>query len=266
MRVLKVPAQVEREVHLYLVGDEHSGTKYHAAKDFKETVSRIKNDPLARFIGMGDKCDFITPSDPRWTGGSICEWVSPDNIALDQANYYCDVVAPIADKCDGMLWGNHEYEIKHHSHIDIHKYICEKLNVKDLSFEAWLIYQFYVTKTQMCRVDAVVTHGAGAGITRGAKMNRLERLMDQFGADIFGHGHVHDIITHPGKPYLFVTKDGKLKQKRKVGAMTGCYFRTYTQDVESSYGERKNYPPTLIGTPMFIIQMNEGDVTISVTA
>ena len=267
MKVTKVEAKCDGEVHLYLVGDEHAGTLYHSSKDFALTVKTIQNDPTARFILMGDACDFITPSDPRWQGGSICDWVSPDNIALDQANYYCDMIAPIASKCDGKLEGNHEQEIRRHSHVDVQKYICERLGIKDLTFQAWVHYQFRPTSTQAVGVDAVVTHGAGNAITRGAKLNRLERLMNSFDAQIFGHGHVHDVILHPGYPYLYVTRDGKLKQKRKVGAMTGCYFRTYTQDAESSYGERRCFPPTILGSPMFTIRIDDqANAAISVTA
>jgi len=252
---------------LYLVGDEHTGTKYHSERELAKTVKTIEADPVARWIGMGDACDFISPSDPRWDGGAICDWVSPDNIALDEANYYCDVMAPIASKCDGKLGGNHEYDIRKHSHVDVQKYICEKLGVRDLSYQAWVRYVLQPTKTQRVVVDAVVSHGSGCAITRGAKMNRLERLMGAYDAQIFGHGHVHDVILHAGSPYLFLTRDGKVKQRRKVGAMTGCYFRTYTQGVESSYGERRGYPPNILGSPMFTIRIDsEGTPTVSVTA
>lgn len=267
MRVVKLAVPCGSEVHLYEIGDEHAGTKYHAEKELAKIIKTVRDDPVGRWIGMGDKCDFITPSDPRWDGGSISSWVHPDNIALDQCNYYCDMFAPIADKCDGLLWGNHEYEIRKHCHIDVQKYICGKLGVRDLSYQAWVHYTFQPTQTQRVGVDVVVTHGSGGALTRGAKMNRLERLMNGFDGQIFGHGHVHDVILHAGQPYLYLTRDGKLKQRRKLGAMTGCYFRTYTQDVESSYGERKNYPPNIIGSPVFTIKFDSGaNADISVSA
>ena len=267
MQVVRVEAPCDSEVHLYLVGDEHIGTRHHAARELAKTIERIKADPVAHWLGMGDKAEFITPSDPRWDGGGICDWVHPDNVALDQCDYYCDVMAPIADKCDGLLWGNHEYEIRQHCHVDVQKYICQKLGVRDLSYQSWVRYVLKPTLTRRIVVDAVVTHGAGVAQTRGAKMNRLERLMGGYDAQIFGHGHVHDVILHPGSPYLFLTRDGKLKQRRKVGAMTGCYFRTYTQGVESSYGERKGLPATILGSPLFTIRVDaEGTPTVSVTA
>ena len=267
MKVVKVDLPVDSEVHLYLVGDEHAGTKYHAEKELQKMVQAIKDDPVARWIGMGDSCDFITPSDPRWDSGGIPSWVHPDNIALDQANYYCDIMAPIADKCDGKLYGNHEDSIRSHSHIDVQKYICEKLGVKDLEYTSWVRYQMHPTKTQSVSVDAVLTHGSGTAVTRGAKLIRLERWMNDFDADIYGHGHVHDVILHAGSPYLRLDRGGKLKQKRKVGAMTGCYFRTYTQDVAPSYGEKRNFPPVVIGSPVFTISFdNFGAYSVSVSA
>lgn len=263
MRVVDIRVDAhEDEVHLYLPGDAHSGTKYHAEHEFARTIQRIRDDPVGRWIDMGDKADFITPSDPRWKCGSIASWVHEDNIALDQGGYYCDVVQPIAPKCDGSIDGNHEDAIRQHCHVNIQQYITDKLGVRNLGFMALIHYTFYVTKTRCYGLDVVVTHGSGAGITRGAKINRLERLMNGFDAQVFGHGHVHEIILHPGMPYLYRAKAGRLKQRRKVGAMTGCFFRTYTQDVEASYGERKNYPPTMIGCPMFVITPSTGAVEV----
>lgn len=266
MKVAKVDLPKGDEVHLYLVGDTHVGTRYHSTKDFADVIQCIKNDPVARWIGMGDQCECITPSDKRWQGKAICDWVSPDNVAHDQMTYYCDMVAPIADKCDGLLYGNHEDKIRREHHVDIHKNICEKLNVMDLSYMARLRYQFIVTATQRGSVDVLVTHGSGGAVTRAAKLARLERLMQAHSAHIFGHGHCHEIILHPGMPYLDLSQHLKLKNMAKVGAMTGCYFRTYTQDIDSSYGEMANYPPTMIGSPMFTIRLGEGTTDIKVTA
>ena len=86
-------------------------------------------------------------------------------------------------------------------------------------------------------------------------------IMDSFEADFYAHGHVHDIITDE-KPYLGLDSNGNIKHKIKVGAMTGCWFRTYTQNVRASYGERKNYPATSIGCPVFLVNPNTASVSV----
>ena len=51
-------------------------------------------------------------------------------------------------------------------------------------------------------------------------------------------------------------------EKRKIGAVTGCYFRTYMQGFPASYGERKGYPPTAIGSVVFEINPSTGEIDV----
>ncbi len=238
---------------LFTLGDAHDGTLHFSKESLLKVIKQIKDDPNARWVDMGDKCEFIAPSDPRWDCGSISDWVHPDNVALDEANDYMSLVSPIRDKCLGMLFGNHEDALRRHYHIDIHDYICKQLNVPDLGYSAFVRMKFRRGKDgNGHEVLGFFTHGSGGAITRGAKINRLERIMDNFSADLYAHGHCHDIITST-KAYLALNQDNKIVQRVKVGAMTGCFFKTYSQDVRASYGEIKNYPPTSMGCPQFTI-------------
>ena len=199
---------------------------------------------------MGDSAEFITPSDKRWDSGVISDWLHPDNIATDQVNHYCDLFSPIADKCIGKLEGNHEVSIKQHNHDNVQKNICDKLNITNLGYSCFIRFIFRRTKTETRSYTGMFTHGAGAAITAGSKLQRLQRLMDSFDADIVAQGHTHDLITYT-KPYLKLADNNEIKQRVKVGAMTGCWFRTYTQGVSASYGEQRNYPPVMLGSPVF---------------
>ena len=220
----------------------------------KEKVEQIKRDPIGYWIGMGDAGEFITPSDPRWSVGVIADWVHEDNIAEDQTNWYCNMYAPIVDKCIVKLEGNHEDAIRVHNHIDVQKNMCQRLGVKNGGYSCWVRFRFRRKgSSETHLIDGVFTHGSGSAITKGAKMNRLERFMDAFNARIYAIGHMHDIILEPGKAYLDLDVNNVIKQRKKVGAITGCYFATYQQGVRASYGERRSYPPTEIGSPMFTI-------------
>lgn len=262
MQVIEVVLPYTRpdEFHLYTFGDKHDGTKHSSDSEFAKTVKKIKDDPLARWVDMADKLECIAPSDPRWDAGVIEDWVDPDDVALTEANHYMDLVMPIRDKGLGMLLGNHEHALTKHYHIDIQKYICEKLNLPNLGYSAFIRFKFRRGQVGH-ELIGFFTHGAGCAITKGAKVNRLERIMDSFSADLYAHGHVHDIITNT-KAYLSIDSENRVKQKVKVGAMTGCYFRTYTQDVKASYGEIKNYPPVTLGCPVFTICPDKGTLTV----
>ncbi len=263
MQVREVVIKFSRpdEFQLYTLGDAHVGTKHFSETGFIKVVKKIKDNPNARWVDMGDSCEFIAPSDPRWDGGAVADWVHSDNVALDEADHYIELVSPIKDKCLGKIKGNHCITLTKHYHIDVQQYICKALGVPDLDYSAFLRLKFQRLGKTDYQVVCYLTHGAGCAITKGAKVNRLERVMDSFAADIYAHGHVHDIITNT-KSYLYLTEEGKIVQKVKVGAMTGCFFRTYSQGIPSSYGEQKAYPPTSIGCPRFTIVPDKKILTV----
>ena len=261
VKEIEIPYKGSQEIRIYCIGDEHGGTIHHTDTELLKTIDKVKSDKNAYWIGMGDKAEFITPSDKRCDGGGVADWVHPDNIGVDQSNWYCDLMSPIKSRCIGLLEGNHEVSIKHMAHIDVQKNICEGLNVDNLSYSAFVKFKFvrpgsnsYISKT------GFFTHGSGCAITAGAKLQRLQRLMDSFDVDIVAQGHVHDLVSY-SKPYLTLI-NGHVKQKVRVGAMTGCYFRTYTQGDSSSYGEQKNYPPVMIGSPLFIVNPMTGELKV----
>lgn len=242
--------------HIYTLGDIHNGTKHCVENKLKEKIREIKDDKRNIWVEMGDSCEFITPGDPRFDAGVLADWLKKDddNIALDEVEHLVELLSPIASQCAGKLKGNHEITIHQHSHINVQKEICKRLKVDDLDYSAFIkfIFRRKGGGNDAHVYTAFVTHGAGCAITAGAKLIRLQRLMDNFDADIIASGHVHDIITYT-KPYLTLDSNNQVKQRVKVGAMTGCWFRTYSQGVSSSYGEQKNYPPVALGCPVFTI-------------
>jgi len=250
------------EFHFYPLGDEHCGIQHCAEGEISKQIKIIRDDPLGYWFGMGDKGEFISPSDPRWDVGVIADWVHQDNIAVDQTDWYCDMVSPIKGKCLGLLEGNHEDAIRIHNHIDVHKNICTKLGVRNLGYAAFLKLVFKRNRSRECHsIIGYITHGSGWAITKGAKLNKLQRMMDAFQADFYAMGHMHDIITD-SKPYLTLDVMNRIKQKEKVGAVTGCWFKTYAQGIRASYGEKRNYPPTAIGCPVFTIKPDTQEITV----
>lgn len=247
---------------LYAGGDEHLGTKHCAEDAIKGYVKKIKEDKFSRWLDVGDKGEFITPKDPRWDYGVIADWVDQEDVAYSIEKRYVGLHEPIKDKCIGLMSGNHEYSFQTHNNEKVHKHICDKLEVDDLGFSTFikLIFRRRGSK-EAHEVKIFATHGAGGAVTKGAKLMKLQRLMDAFEADIYIVGHMHDLITDK-KPYLALTSQNIIRSKQKVGAVTGCYFQTYMQDTPPSYGERKNYPPTAIGSVVFSINPSTGEIDV----
>ena len=252
------------EWHLYPIGDSHLGIKHCTESDLKKTVAEIRDDRTAIWIGMGDYGEFITPSDKRWDAKVIADWLKDDqdNIAEAQTDYIEKIFRPIRDKCIGLIEGNHEDAIRHFLHVDVQKNLCKRLELPNLGYSCWVRLRFSrKNSTEQHVFKCVFTHGAGWAITPGAKMNRLQRFMNAFDARIYAMGHMHDIITHT-VPYLELSDANIIRQKERVGAVTGCWFKTYAQDVPASYGERKNYPPTSLGCPVFSINPHTSAVKV----
>ena len=251
------------EFHLHPLGDIHYAIKHCAEAKIKAKVGEVKSDPLALWLGMGDYAEFICPSDPRWDNKVIVDEVHEDNIAEDETKWVTSLFEPIVPQGVGLLEGNHEDAIRRHLHTDVQKNICERLGLPNLGYSAFVRFIFRRQNSSESHVVVgFFTHGSGCAITKGAKLNKLQRVMDQFEADIYGVAHMHDIITDT-KPYLKIDNQNRIKQLEKVGAITGSWFMTYAQGVGASYGEKKTYPPTTLGCPVFTIVPDKGILSVS---
>lgn len=242
-------------IKLYMIGDIHAGTIHCVEDRIKKKVQEIKESKNTYWVGMGDYAEFITPNDRRFDPSqkAIAEWVEQDNIAESQTKWVVDLFTPIKDKCWGLLYGNHEENIRKFNHDNVQKNICERLGVDNLGFSCFLRLQTHRGKQSNARLfKCSFIHGASSAITEGAKMMALMRWMKANDADIYAYAHIHDYMPK-SLSRLTVSDSGKIKQKVSIGATTGSWFRTYTQGIIASYGEMKAYPPTEICCAVFTI-------------
>lgn len=84
----------------------------------------------------------------------------------------------------------------------------------------------------------------------------LMRWMRANEADLYGYAHLHDYI--PKSLSLMSINDtskgkARIKALTRIGVTTGSWFRTYTQGIIASYGEKRVYPPTEICCAVFEI-------------
>jgi hypothetical protein len=260
--------QSSSKKNLYALGDIHCGTIHCVEDEVKAKVAEISKDKDGLWIGMGDYGEFITPRDKRWDGSqkAIAEWLEPDNIARNQTDWIVKLFKPIKDKCVGLLYGNHEESMRRFNHDNVHQNICDDLGVKNLGYSCFIRLFFRRENSNESHlIKGCFTHGSGAAITEGAKINRLIRWMLANDAHLYGYGHMHDIITKT-KPYLALNDksfgQSSIIARESVGAVTGSWFRTYTQGITASYGEIKSFPPTTIGCPVFVIDIPNQSVEV----
>jgi hypothetical protein len=266
MEVIEVaiPYKIKQgDFHLYDLSDLHVGTIHCAEDKLRHKIQDIKNDTNAMWIGGGDYGDFITSKDKRWSSGQISDWVDPEDIGESVRKYLVELLTPIKDKCIGLLYGNHEKSYSQQNDGKVHKHICDDLGLPNLGYSCFVHLKFQrENSTERHLVTCAFTHGSGNAVTEGWKLNNLVKFMKNFRADIYGYSHVHDFIDK-SVSRLYVTDAGKITSKVSIGATTGCWFRTYTQGPNSSYGEEKCFPPTEMCCAMFIINPTTGFLDVS---
>ena len=254
----------------YFFGDIHGGTLHCAEDKAKRKIAEITADPYALACDMGDALDCITPSDPRWQSKIMADWIHDDNIAANGLDWYKALVGPLAkaqcpDDPDsrflGKIEGNHEWEMKRHKIADIQGNICKTLGIPDLGYSCLfhLVFQRH-SSTEKHVFRFFLTHGSGNAQTSGGRTQKLRKIMGQTDALFTVVGHMHDIKVEDSA-ILSSGNDLKIKGKRRIGAISGTFLRTYTQGVEAGYGERKNYEPTSLGCVLFEIDPENEIVT-----
>jgi hypothetical protein len=248
---------------LYFIGDPHFGTIACCEDRVKEAVETIHDDKNGIWVNTGDNGEYITPDDPRYDNGMIADWVSKKDVAKSQEKHIAEIFRPIATKCIGMNWGNHEFEYTKHKFGDVHSWLCEDLKVINLGFACFIDLVFKrENSTSSHRYRCCGTHGSSNSITPAGKLNVLHRWMQGNDAQIYWYAHMHDILHKP-RGYLSVGNNKKLINKEALGVVTGSFYRTYMEGIDATYGERKNYPLNKIGYPMIEINVEEDTLSFS---
>lgn len=251
---------------LYALGDIHAGSVHCAEHDVSREVQKIKENRKALWIGMGDMADSITTNDKRWEAYGLADWVRRDDIIESQRKWLKNLLSPIKDKCLGLLTGNHEETI-HDRHQDaLTKHLCADLDVPYLSYACFVDLVFHRTNTGSKRLYQIFAwHGAGGARKDGGKLNRLMDLVNEFQADIYLMGHLHDIMIKSHQRIKCV--NGRVKEVPLIAAMIGSWVKAYTQpkadrNIGISYAEKKGYTPSKIGCPVIHITPDKEIVTV----
>lgn len=247
------------------IGDIHLGSANCDKPLLTRTIKEIADDPNARWLGMGDYAEFITPKDPRWHAGGIDREIidigQVDEIGDLMVDYLADLFRPIIGKCWGMGRGNHEVSYEQHNGTNIMARLLREFKAPDLD-TGWACLTnigFADSGNHKNGWTIYHAHGWQAGRTKGAKVNEAEKMVARFEADIHLHGHSHDRWIIPVATRLRAnhTHD-KLIAEDKYAGHTGCFLRTYQEGV-TGYGERAEYPSTSLGTIKIKFYPNRGE-------
>jgi hypothetical protein len=240
-------------VTLIPLGDIHLGTPNCDEEMFAREVEFIKNKKNCYWLGMGDYGEFINTSDPRWEN-VVADWISVKdlgNLAKVQADKFLEYVYPIRHKCIGVMQGNHEEKVYKKYHFSVTDYIAVELGVPNLTYCCMIrLVMRRPGKNKPSRhIDIWANHGTGGGHYVGSKINKLIRMSQGFDATIYLMGHVHDKMVREEDRIRLIGKSETIREyaDKRYFILTGTFLRSYVSG-SKSYGERKMYNPTSLGT------------------
>ncbi|MFQ6076860.1 MAG: hypothetical protein ACE5Z5_12150 [Candidatus Bathyarchaeia archaeon] len=261
MRVVKRVVEYEsrRELPFILVpvGDIHLGHINVEKKTLGRVLRFIEETPNCLWLGMGDYADAITIKDYRYNPDSVDrEFETP------QAQYreVERLFRPIAQKCLGLLDGNHDYKLwrkYQHNYVDDLAY---HLGVTYLTMDAYIRLVFSRKSGKRAKknqLNIYAHHGWTGARTSGAKINRIEDLAKIFPlCNLYLMGHMHDIGPSQPRVRLSVDRGLNVVDHEERFIQTGSFLRGYV-DGTMGYVEEKTYMPAALGSPKISIWIDD---------
>lgn len=248
------------EWRLFPLGDIHLGNVACDEKLFRSVVERIAADDKALWIGLGDYCDFINVSDPRFSVASLAKWIQMADLAdlaRAQRDKFLEIVKPIASKCVGLVEGNHERSIQRHYERDIYSEIV--MGVKDagsfdvstklgLGYSGWLLLNFYRAdeKKRATNLRLYLHHGFVGGRLAGAKALNMQRALHTRDADlvIMGHSHNESVQVEAVES----VRGSHVVLNHRIGVFSGTFL------AQADYAEVKGYLPLPVTQPVVLLK------------
>ena len=247
------------------LGDVHLGNAACDERLFQQVVKRIAEDSACFWIGMGDFCEFIALHDPRWSVDSLAPWIRVSHLgdlARAQRDRFLEMVQPIANRCLGLVEGNHERAIKRHYERDIYSDIVTSIkeaggfaadHALALGYYGWLILRFRRDERLLRRVVRInLHHGFVGGKLAGAKALNMQRWLWTHEADLVIFGHSHNSAAQV-ETVERVTRAGKMIRENRVG----CYAGSFLSGAE--YAEQRGYFPLPLGYVEIVLQPGSQD-------
>lgn len=256
-----VPVKLNRPVWLLPVGDIHRDNELHAEKPWQEWIQYIRRDRSgALALGMGDYNDFLRAHlraimlETKAKGGRQIEDKLRKQIMAD-VNLVATELKRLPVKWLGLLSGNHYTTLQlgnkrgYETSIHTDSYLAGLLKVPYLGVCAAITLTL-VSGPHAAEVRIIAHHGTGSATTVGGSLNRVQRFLSGWKADIALMGDDHKRALVPTGDRLEAVRVGgrdMLTSSTQWIGRTGSFMLGYEPDVESYVTDRA-LTPTSIGT------------------
>jgi hypothetical protein len=222
---LKIPSHIS----IYPLVCMHIGSSQCDMTFIKEHIKRVKEDPNARWVYMGDGGECVTTYSKGDLYGQL---LSPQQ----QMECLLDLFAPIKDKGLFGIRGNHGNRVYKESGLSFDHNLMARLGLPYLGVKA--MANLVVNRSSY---DCWFHHGVDSGIALRSKIAKAETFNMMVNADAIFTAHSHVAINlQPAVLYEADNNAKKLKTKMRYQYICGSGY-----DSRTGYADDKGYPPLL---------------------
>ena len=222
-----------KDVTVYVIGDVHYGDPLCDRKGFTAVLDKIRDDPQARVILVGDLLNNATKNSKSDVYTAL---IPPMTQKIEMTN----LLEPIKDKILCGCSGNHENRTTRESNQDVMYDIFAKLDIED-RYRNEMCFLLVRLGEKGQHVDSkcrpaytfCVTHGKGNSIYTGSSANAAERFASRIeGVDLFVTGHTHKPLSFPVGKLVFDARNKQIRtaQFRVVTAASWLGYGGYAAE------------------------------------
>ncbi|KKK96582.1 hypothetical protein LCGC14_2661330 [marine sediment metagenome] len=192
-------------------------------------------DHGASFIGMGDYIDPMSPSNRKaYRAANFYDSTTAmfERGALELQEELHDILAPTVGSWVGLGSGHHLFEFDDGTTTDTR--LAEYLGCRhtgDLGITHIYLPAKGTHKRPMYKVYS--WHGQGGGVTVAAALNKLQRKVGEFEADVYLMGHYHraEAVKVPRLDTIGGERgaDPHVVHRDRILGVTGSFMRAYLQ-------------------------------------
>ena len=248
---------VGEDIKISPISDLHYGSPQFKAKEWKDFIQRVTNEPNHHVIIAGDMINNALKSSVSNIYEETCR-------PSEQKRWLAEQLKPIKDKIICGVSGNHERRSMKDSDDNPLYDVFAKLDIEDRYREnaAFVLLRIGASERNLSGKDRpsysiCVTHGNGNGTFIGSSANKVEKFgMAIDGIDCIVSGHTHKPITFPSGKLFFDTKNKKVSVKQFI-VVTATSWLNY-----GGYALAKGYSPAAFRQNEIILSAKSKDIKV----
>jgi hypothetical protein len=216
-------------IRLYPLVCLHVGAAQCDVSFIEEHVKRIKEDPNAYWVYMGDGGECVT----KYSKGDIYAQILSPQKQVEMLN---DLLEPIKGKGLFGIRGNHGHRVYKETGLEFDHALCTMLGIPYLGVCAFA--NLLINRTSY---DCYFHHGGDSGTSSQAKLNKAESFGRFVDTDAIFTAHSH--VAMELSPAILESCDNNTQ--KVYTKLRHQYICGTAYDSRSGYAEEKGYPPLL---------------------